>query len=456
MQYYLSIDIGASSGRHILGWLENGKLNLQEIYRFENNLKQENGSLIWDISHLTDEVINGIKECKTLNKIPSTVSIDTWGVDYVLLDENNNEILPAYCYRDNRTEKSVKEVEKIVSFEELYKKTGIQKQNFNTIFQLFDDKQKGRLKNAKHFLMIPEYLSFKLTGKMKKEYTNASTTGLLKAESFDWDYDLIKKLELPEELFEKLYMPSTDIGEFSDEIKEKVGFNSTVILCPSHDTASAVAACPLCDDELFISSGTWSLIGCENQKPILSDEARVANFTNEGGIDRRFRFLKNIMGMWLFQNIRKNLNKQFTYDEMMKMAINSSFTETVDVNAPEFVAPENMVEAVKLKLNKPQLPIGDVISCVYHSLSQYYAKSVKELEKITGKTFSGIRIVGGGSKDVYLNHLTAKYTGKKVYAGPIEATATGNMISQLIYNNKDINLRQARELIVKSFDIKEV
>ncbi|MGN0173868.1 MAG: rhamnulokinase family protein [Acutalibacteraceae bacterium] len=456
MQYYLSIDIGASSGRHILGWLENGKLNLQEIYRFENNLKQENGSLIWDISHLTDEVINGIKECKTLNKIPSTVSIDTWGVDYVLLDENNNEILPAYCYRDNRTEKSVKEVEKIVSFEELYKKTGIQKQNFNTIFQLFDDKQKGRLKNAKHFLMIPEYLSFKLTGKMKKEYTNASTTGLLKAESFDWDYDLIKKLELPEELFEKLYMPSTDIGEFSKEIKEKVGFNSTVILCPSHDTASAVAACPLCDDELFISSGTWSLIGCENQKPILSDEARAANFTNEGGIDRRFRFLKNIMGMWLFQNIRKNLNKQFTYDEMMKMAINSSFTETVDVNAPEFVAPENMVEAVKLKLNKPQLPIGDVISCVYHSLSQYYAKSVKELEKITGKTFSGIRIVGGGSKDVYLNHLTAKYTGKKVYAGPIEATATGNMISQLIYNNKDINLKQARELIVKSFDIKEV
>lgn len=456
MQYYLSIDIGASSGRHILGWLENGKLNLQEIYRFENNLKQENGSLIWDIFHLTDEVINGIKECKALNKIPSTVSIDTWGVDYVLLDENNNEILPAYCYRDNRTEKSVKEVEKIVSFEELYKKTGIQKQNFNTIFQIFDDKQKGRLKNAKHFLMIPEYLSFKLTGKMKKEYTNASTTGLLKAESFDWDYDLIKKLELPEELFEKLYMPSTDIGEFSDEIKEKVGFNSTVILCPSHDTASAVAACPLCDDELFISSGTWSLIGCENQKPILSDEARAANFTNEGGIDRRFRFLKNIMGMWLFQNIRKNLNKQYTYDEMMKMAINSSFTETVDVNAPEFVAPENMVEAVKLKLNKPQLPIGDVISCVYHSLSQYYAKSVKELEKITGKTFSGIRIVGGGSKDVYLNHLTAKYTGKKGYAGPIEATATGNMISQLIYNNKDINLKQARELIVKSFDIKEV
>lgn len=456
MRYYLAVDIGASSGRHILGSIENGILKLEEIYRFENNLTNDNGTLTWDIKHLTNEVINGIKKCKTLNKIPVSVSIDTWGVDYVLIDKNNNEILPAYCYRDLRTKNSTKEVTDLIPFEKLYSKTGIQMQNFNTIFQLFDDKQKGRLENAEHFLMIPEYLSFKLTGIIKKEYTNASTTGLLDANKFDWDFDIIQKLGLKKELFEKLYMPSTAVDEFSKEIQNEVGFNSTVILCPSHDTASAVAACPLSDDELFISSGTWSLIGCENEKAILSKEAMQANFTNEGGIDKRFRFLKNIMGMWLFQNIRRNLDKKYSYDEMMKMAINSKFTETVDVNAPEFVAPESMIDAVKQKLSMTNIEIGDLINCVYHSLAKYYAKSVDELEKITGKTFSGIRIVGGGSKDEYLNYLTAKYTKKDVYAGPVEATATGNIISQIIYDNKEFDLKTARELIKTTFNIRKV
>ncbi len=456
MQYYLAVDIGASSGRHILGSIENDILKLEEIYRFENNLTNDNGTLTWDIRHLTNEVINGIKQCKQINKIPVSVSIDTWGVDYVLIDKSGNEILPAYCYRDLRTEKSAKEVTNLIPFDSLYSKTGIQMQNFNTIFQLFDDKQKGRLENAEHFLMIPEYLSFKLTGKIKKEYTNASTTGLLDADKFDWDFEIIEKLGLKKELFKELFMPSTPVGEFSKEIQNKVGFNSTVILCPSHDTASAVAACPLSDDELFISSGTWSLIGCENEKAILNKAAMKANFTNEGGIDKRFRFLKNIMGMWLFQNIRRNLNKKYTYDEMMKMAINSTFYETVDVNSPEFVAPESMIEAVKEKLQKPDIEIGDLINCVYHSLAKYYAKSVDELEKITGKTFSGIRIVGGGSKDEYLNYLTAKYTKKDVYAGPVEATATGNIISQIIYDNKDFDLKTARELIKTTFNIRKV
>ena len=197
------------------------------------------------------------------------------------------------------------------------------------------------------------------------------------------------------------------------------------------------------------------MIGCENQKPILNDDSRKANFTNEGGIDKRFRFLKNIMGMWLFQNIRRNLDKKYSYDEMMKMAMSSDFTETVDVNASEFVAPENMVEAIRTKLDKPDLPIEDVLSCVYHSLSQFYAKSVKELEIITGKTFSGIRIVGGGSKDDYLNQLTAKYTEKDVYAGPVEATALGNLISQIMLN-ENIDLKTARKIIINTFDIRKV
>ena len=455
LDYYLAIDIGASSGRHILGSVVNGKIVLEEIYRFENSLIEKDGSLVWDISHLFDEVKNGIKKCKDLNKIPKSISIDTWGVDYVLLDENLKEILPAFCYRDSRTKESSKKVESIISFDELYKKTGIQKQEFNTIYQLYDDKTKARLENARHFLMIPEYLTFKLSGKLIKEYTNASTTGMLKADEFNWDLDIIRKLDLPVHLFEKLEKPLFEVADFSDEIKKEFGFDSKLVLCPSHDTASAVAACPLSDDELFISSGTWSLIGCENDKPILSDEARIANFTNEGGIDNRFRFLKNIMGMWLLQNIRRNLDKKYSYDEMMKMAMSSNFIETVDVNSPEFVAPENMVEAIRFKLDRPNLPIEDVLSCVYHSLSQFYAKSVKELENITGKTFSGIRIVGGGSKDNYLNKLTAEYTGKDVYAGPVEATALGNLISQImLYDN--IDLKTAREMIKDTFEIRKV
>ncbi len=455
MNYYLAIDIGASSGRHILGCVENGKIKLEEIYRFENNLVQTQDALIWDIEHLLDEVKNGIKKCKEFNKIPTSIAIDTWGVDYVFLDENLKEILPVYCYRDGRTKESSKMVENIISFDELYSKTGIQKQEFNTIYQLFDDKTKGRLDNAKHFLMIPEYLSFKLTDVAKKEYTNASTTGLLKADKFDWDFDIIKKLDLPTHLFEKFEFPPFVVSDFSKEIQDEFGFNSKVLLCPSHDTASAVAACPVSDDELFISSGTWSLIGCENEQPILESQARFANFTNEGGIDKRFRFLKNIMGMWLFQNIRRNLDKKYSYDEMMQMAKNSEFTETVDVNASDFVAPDNMVDAIRNYLNKPNLPIEDVISCVYHSLSQFYAKSVKELESITNKTFSGIRIVGGGSKDEYLNELTAKYTGKNVFAGPVEATALGNLISQIMCF-ENIDLKMARKMIVDSFDIRKV
>lgn len=456
MYYCLAIDIGASSGRHILGYIDNGRLKLEEIYRFENNLTKTENGLEWDIAHLLNEVVTGIKQCKEIGKIPTTIAIDTWGVDYVLIDKDGKEILPAFSYRNSRTEKSANEVTDIIPFDELYSKTGIQMQNFNTVFQLFDDSKKERLCNAEHFLMIPEYLSYKLTGKMKKEYTNASTTGLVNAKNFDWDFELIKKLGLPEKLFENLSMPCTKVGELSLEIQSKVGFNSTVILAPSHDTASAVAACPLGENDIFISSGTWSLIGCELEKPITNNQAQKANFTNEGGINKRFRFLKNIMGMWLFQNIRKNLDKKYTYDEMMKMAMNSVFCETVDVNAPEFVAPDNMIEAVNKKLCKPDLPLGDTINCVYHSLAKYYAKSVKELERITKKTFNRICIVGGGCKDEYLNQLTAKYTGKKVCAGPVEATATGNIISQLIYNDSSLDLISARELIKNSFNIKEV
>ncbi|MGN0534568.1 MAG: rhamnulokinase family protein [Eubacterium sp.] len=451
MTYHLAIDIGASSGRHILGYIDNGKLRLEEIYRFENYIKNESGTLVWDIKHLVNSVISGIAKCREIGKIPETVAIDTWGVDYVILDKDKKEILPAVSYRDGRTNA----VTDIISQKELYFRTGIQKQSFNTIYQLYCDKLSGKLDSAEHFLMIPDYLSFKLTGVIKNEYTNATTTNLVNAKTKTWDTDILDELGI-KNIFCDLSLPKTVIGNFTGEIKKRLGFDSTVIYCPSHDTASAVAACPIGDNSVYISSGTWSLIGTENLEPVLTDDALSANFTNEGGIDYRFRFLKNIMGMWLLQSIRRDLNKKFTYDDMMRLAIQSRFVEQINPNAHEFVAPDNMINAVRRHLNNESLSVDGVINSVYHSLAQSYADAVNEIEAISGKTIDTINIVGGGSKDSYLNKLTKEYTGKCVLAGPVEATATGNIICQLMYADDNLTLEKARELVKNSFDIMEV
>ena len=455
MTYYLAIDIGASSGRHILGYIDNGRLKLEEIHRFENYITNQNGTLVWDIEHLVSEVKKGIAKCKEIGKTPCTVAIDTWGVDYVLLDENKQEILPAVSYRDSRTNRVINKVESIISAEELYLKTGIQKQNFNTIYQLYADKLSGRLEDAKHFLMIPAYLSYKLTGIIKNEYTNATTTGMVNAESKTWDNDIIEKLGLPKHLFGTLDTPCTVIGNFTKEMQDYAGFDSTVIFAPSHDTASAVCACPIDDNSVYISSGTWSLIGVESLNPIVNEKSMAANFANEGGIDYRFRFLKNYMGMWLFQNVKKNLNNEFSYDDMMRLAMQSKRFEMIDTNAPDFLAPENMINAIRSYLKNESIPIEVVINSVYHSLAQSYKNAIDEIEKLAGKTIDNVFIVGGGSKDTYLNKLTAQYTGKKVVTGLSEATATGNLLSQIMYDKK-ISLAQARDIVKNSFDIKEI
>ena len=455
MTYYLAIDIGASSGRHILGYIDNGRLKLEEIHRFENYITNQNGTLVWDIEHLVSEVKKGIAKCKEIGKIPCTVAIDTWGVDYVLLDESKQEILPAVSYRDSRTNRVINKVESIISAEELYLKTGIQKQNFNTIYQLYADKLSGRLEDAKHFLMIPAYLSYKLTGIIKNEYTNATTTGMVNADTKQWDYEIIDKLSLPKHLFGTLDTPCTVIGNFTKEMQDYAGFDSTVIFAPSHDTASAVCACPIDDNSVYISSGTWSLIGVESLNPIVNEKSMAANFANEGGIDYRFRFLKNYMGMWLFQNVKKNLNNEFSYDDMMRLAMQSKRFEMIDTNAPDFLAPENMINAIRSYLKNESIPIEVVINSVYHSLAQSYKNAIDEIEKLAGKTIDNVFIVGGGSKDTYLNKLTAQYTGKKVVTGLSEATATGNLLSQIMYEKK-ISLAQARDIVKNSFDIKEI
>lgn len=451
MKYCLAIDMGASSGRHILGYIENGKLKLEEIYRFENGIVDIDGTLCWDVEKLFTEIKNGLKECKKLGKIPETVAIDTWGVDYVLLDKDKKEILPAVSYRDSRTVGIPEEIDTIIPRKELYERTGIQATSYNSIYQLYCDKKSGKLDKAEYFLMMPEYFSFKLTGKIRNEYTLSTTGGLVNTKTFERDEEILEKLGIPKKIFTPLSMPGTVVGNLSDEIKEEIGFDTTVILCASHDTASAVASCSVGDNGIYISSGTWSLIGTENTEPVTCEKAMNSGFTNEGGVEHRYRFLENIMGMWLFQNIRKNLDKKYTYDEMMQMAMASDFTEYINPNDESFLAPDNMIEAIRNYLDKPDLPIGDVLNSVYHSLAKTYNEAVKVVEEISNKQIDVINIVGGGCKDSYLNALTEKYTGKKVIAGPVEATAAGNLMVQLMYLDKKLDLTKARELIKNSF-----
>lgn len=455
MRYFLAVDIGASSGRHILGHIEDGRLVTEEIYRFENRIAECDGALTWDIERLVAEVKRGIAVCSELGKLPETVAIDTWGVDYVLLDGKGSPILPVMCYRDPRGERGVELVSGAISAEELYARTGIQKQSFNTVYQLSCDVSSGKLEGAEHFLMIPEYISYALTGVMKNEYTNATTTGLVNAESREWDGEILKRLGIPERIFRPLSMPGELVGEFTPEVAKEVGYSTRVLLCPSHDTASAVAAIPVDEGGVYISSGTWSLIGRERTVPTLSDAARLANLTNEGGIEYRYRLLKNIMGMWLLQSVRRETGNAYTYDEMMKMAENSSYKRLIDPKDSAFLHPASMIGAVRESLGESELPLPDVLSSIYHSLANSYREAVIELEAVTGESVSSISIVGGGSRDTYLNRLTREYTGKPVRYGLTEATAAGNLISQLM-SAYGITLTEARELIKNSFNIKEI
>ena len=417
MEYCLAIDIGASSGRHILGWQDESGLHTREVYRFPNGMERENGHLIWDVNRLESEVRIGIQKAKKLGKIRS-LAIDTWGVDYVLL-RGDTPVTPCYAYRDDRTETVIPKVHEKALFSELYARTGIQYQPFNTIYQLCADQAAGRLEGVDGFLMLPEYLNWKLTGMKLHEYTNATTTGLVNAKTGSYDLELIQKLGMPEQLFGTLYQPGTKVGEYQ---------GIPVVLCPSHDTASAVEGIPMEQEGLFLSSGTWSLLGAKLPEPVVTEAAQQANFTNEGGVGY-IRFLRNIMGMWILQNLQKQL--RYSYGEMAEMARACGEKRLFDVNAPEISAPKDMKAAILGLLGESDLTDGQLLASVHHSLASCYGTAVRELEEITGRSWDRLYIVGGGAKNEYLNELTAEYTGKRVIALPIEATALGNLHIQM-------------------------
>lgn len=474
--YYLAIDIGASSGRHILGTVKDGRLILEEVHRFANRQFRKNGHDCWDIEYLWRGIMDGLKKCGEMGRIPTTIGIDTWAVDYVLLDENEERIGDAVAYRDLRTAGMSRVAEEVISQEELYRRTGIQKQSFNTIYQLMalQREDPDQLARAKSLLMIPDYFNFLLTGVKRQEYTNATSTGLVNAHEKLWDRELISRLGLPEELFGELSLPGTVVGELRPEIRDQAGFSSTVVLPATHDTGSAFLAVPARDDRaVYLSSGTWSLLGVENDRPITTEESRLANFTNEGGAWYRFRYLKNIMGLWMIQSVRRELNgtayveghtgryadgRTWDFPDLIEAAKNAEdFPSVLDVNDDAFLAPDSMIDEIKAACAKSgqQIPqtVGEIMQCIYRSLSGCYAEAIRELAKLTEKNFSSIHIVGGGCQDGYLNAMTSQATGLPVYAGPVEGTAIGNLIVQMIRGGQFPDLASARAAIRRSFDI---
>lgn len=483
IKYHVAIDIGASSGRHMLVYVNlQGELKTEEIYRFKNGLHKKSSGigfgveersakeagmeagmeaeLCWDHDYLFEQILIGLKKCKDVGKCPRTVAIDTWGVDFVLLDKEKKVIGNTVSYRDHRTEGMIEAVEQLVDTKELYERTGICPASYNTIYQLMALKQSHpeELEMAQHLLMTPDYFTFLLTGEITNEYTIASTSSLVNVATRQWDQALIERLGLPKRLFGTLTPPAVAKRPVSPGIAAAIGYDVDVVVTTCHDTASAVLAVPAeKEDFIFLSSGTWSLLGVVSTEYNCTQEGFEAGFTNEGGYGDTYRYLRNIMGLWMIQEVQKELEKKehrdYSFAQLCELAKKSSATAIalVDVNDASFMAPESMIQAIKEYCNKtkqqvPNTP-GELANVIYHSLAKCYQEAVEGLEKIQNKNYSCIHIVGGGSNAVYLNELTAQYTGKRVYAGPSEATAIGNAIGQMLACGELKELAEGQRLV---------
>ena len=435
MKYYLAIDIGASSGRAIVAHEKGGEILSDEVYRFPNNVTECDGHLIWDIPSLFSNIKQGIKAA--LGKYPKieSMAIDTWGVDYCIL-YGGRSAQRVFAYRDSRTERTIPLVHERVPFEKLYEKTGIQFNSFNTVYQLYDDLIEGRLEGATDFLMLPEYFSYLLTGVKKKEYTNATTTGLVNAKARAFDLSLTEALGLPRELFDTpLCAPGTYVGAFTDAVAEEVGGSIDVVLCATHDTASAVEGIPMDIDAPYISSGTWSLLGVKVPEPITTKDALAVNFSNEGGVGY-IRFQKNIMGLWIVQSLRRELCPEKDFGTIAQQASTSTYTGIFDVNDARFLMPKSMKEAIDSAFPEGEAPMteSDYFASAFRSLAESYRVAIAELEGLTGRKYDALYIVGGGAKNTFLNRLTEEALGFSVIALPIEATALGNLKIQMKRN----------------------
>lgn len=452
---YVAIDLGASGGRYIFFEIKDGKLVEETVYRFSNKPQlNDEGRLVWDWKYLFENIVKGLKEVKLKKGGVDFVGIDTWAVDYALLDKDDELIHDIYSYRDSNNDKLCTPVHDLISFEELYSRTGIQFQTFNTIYRLYDDKVKGFIKEDTQFLMLPDFFNFLLTGVKRQEFTNATSTGLVNSKTKEWDEEIIEKLGIERSLFKPLTSPGTLLSKVKPEIEMEIGYSPTVVCVVSHDTASAVVGSGVNYDEPYISSGTWSLLGIRSKESRTDGKSMSLNYSNEGDVELGTRYQKNIMGLWIIQQLRHDLNDRYSFQELVELASKSKTDIVFDVNDQELLAPKSMKEALEKKVGK--IPIGEMSYSIFHSLALSYKKSLDELESITGVKYKKLNIIGGGCQNTLLNKLTKEECGIDVYCGPIEATAIGNAVAMLVATKEVESLDEARRLVKDSFDISEV
>lgn len=460
---YVAVDIGASSGRVIVGTHLGPKLELDEMHRFENKMREEAGHFYWDIDHLFQEIVSGLKKVADANKSIESIGIDTWAVDYVLLGEDNQPVSKVFAYRDPRTNQTMDEVFGHMTQKEIYQKTGIAFMQFNTLYQLYEHtKAEEVLKSRKlDFMMVPDYLNFLLCGVKAVEYTNATSTQMLNIQTNTWDAELIALTGLQSESFPKLVQPGTILGELFEEIQALTGLGSVKVIAPAtHDTGSAVVSVPaFSKDFAYISSGTWSLMGIESRVPINSEGAGAYNFTNEGGVAHTYRFLKNIMGLWLIQEVKRLLEPSIGFGELVEAAKNSRpFACLINPNDPRFLNPKNMITEIQGFCREtdqyvPTQP-GELARCIFESLAFLYNQVLIELREVQEQSINRIHIIGGGTQNEFLNQLCADFTQCEVFAGPVEATAIGNLAVQMMAMGVVDNLEAARKIIFTSFEVK--
>ncbi len=466
-KHFLAFDLGASSGRAILGILENKKLDLVEVHRFKNQMLHIHGTYYWNIFELFDELKTGLKKCVSeFNVQPDSFGTDTWGVDYSLLNIEGQVVGLPFAYRDHRTDDSMETFFKILSKEKTYLLSGIQFMQFNTLFQLFSSVQSdySGLKIAAGLLFTPDFLNYLFTGKKYNEYTIASTSQLLKPGEAAWEPRLFEAAGIPQHLVEPIVQPGTEIGKVLPEIMEETGCSEIpCIAVASHDTASAVVSVPADDDGwAFLSSGTWSLLGIESAQPLVSEKTLEMNFTNEGGVEGTTRFLKNIMGMWLIQECKRiwDEEKEIEWNEIVELSnAVEPFKCLINPDDSLFLNPGNMPNAIQEYCKKtsqfvPQTK-GEIARCIYDSLVLKYKFTIKQIESVTGKPIEKLHIIGGGAHNQMVNQLTADATGIPVFAGPVEATAVGNIMMQAKAVGAVESLAEIREIIRNSFEIKQ-
>ena len=422
MSSFLAFDLGASSGRAMIGRLENGRLSLTEVHRFANGPTEKDGAIYWDYPQLCLELKNGLRKALAVEPELDGIGIDTWGVDYVFFDKATGKMRRwPYHYRDVRTDSPETDVWNKISKQELYERTGIQCMLLNTVYQLAaHHRMHPEDFKDSFFLTMPDALAYYLGGERTSEYTECSTTNLLDPVGKEWDWEIIDRLGLPRDVFPEIVKPCTFSGTLSEELQKELGCGPVpIIKVGSHDTASAVLAAPLSGRTPYISSGTWSLLGVERPEACTTDEAREKNYSNEGSINGDFRLQQNIMGLWMIQQVRHELDDKYSFDELVTLAREHPIEETVDVEDEKFLAPESMLKAVHSSVGR-ELSVGATAYCIFNSLAKGYAESLSALEALTGEKYNTLNIIGGGSKNMFLNELTAKYTGKKIITGPTE------------------------------------